>query len=168
MQEDADTFSEIINTAALADYFFIAEHWKAGDDLEIIASRPVAAAYMALFEMLDIKCVAIIDETNREFIHLIFDTPEKKEKIDDFFSSFNFGPRIAYGVHMPDIYEGSSEPNMNIVDRYATIIHHYFTPNSGRPLHIPVGKNNPTGETLHAEYTSDGFQGFVRISYPSS
>ncbi|MBK6865494.1 MAG: hypothetical protein IPG91_19260 [Ideonella sp.] len=83
---------------------------------------------------------------------------------------------------MPDIYEGQSEPVEWVYQQYQTTIHHFFTPNSGRPLRIPIGKDSAriakvanaivghfhgldegerAGRTIHAEYTAEGLQRFV-------
>lgn len=177
-----ETFRKALCTAALADYFFIGEQMKVGDERETIASEPVAVAFLEVFEALGIGCDGVIDDRNQVFIHLVFHSAAEKERADDYFTSFNFGLRRKCGIPMPDIYEGQPEPVERVYQQYQTTIHHFFTPNSGRPLRIPIGKDSAriaamaeaivgqfhgideterAGRTIHAEFTPAGLRGFV-------
>lgn len=185
MDSDArteDAFWQALHIAALADYFFIGEQLKVGDERETIASEPVAVAFLDLFEAIGIRCHGVVDDSNSVFIHLVFQSSEEKEKADDYFTSFNFGLRPQFGILMPDIYEGQSEPVERVYKQYQTTIHHFFIQGSGRPLRIPIGKDSAriaamahaavgrfhgidegerAGRTIHAEFTEEGLRGFV-------
>lgn len=177
-----DEFGQTLYTAALADYFYICEQMKVGDERETIASKPVAEAFQQLFDMLGITCEGFIDNNNPVFVHLVFASAAEKERVDAYFSNFNLGLRSQYAIPMPDIYEGHSVPVEKVYQQYQTTIHHFFTPNSGRPLRIPIGKDSTriaamaktivgqfhgvdegerAGRTIHAEYTTEGLIGFT-------
>lgn len=177
-----EAFRQSLDTAALADYFFIGEQMKIGNERETIASEPVAVAFLELFKALGIGCDGVIDDGSQMFIHLVFHSAAEKESADEYFTSFNFGPRRQSGIPMPDIYEGQAEPVERVYQQYQTTIHHFFTPNSGRPLRIPIGKDSArvaamakaivgqfhgiderdrAGRTIHAEFTEAGLRGFV-------
>jgi hypothetical protein len=177
-----EAFRQALCTAALADYFFIGEQMKVGDERETIASKPVAVAFLEIFDALGIGCDGVIDDSNQVFIHLVFHSAAEKERADDYFTGFNFGLRRKCGIPMPDIYEGQPEPVEKVYQQYQTTIHHFFTPNSGRPLRIPIGKDSAriaamaeaivgqfhgideterAGRTIHAEFTAAGLRGFV-------
>ena len=59
-----EAFRRALYSAALADYFFIGEQTKVGDERETIASEPVAGAFLDLFDALGIGCSGIIDDDN--------------------------------------------------------------------------------------------------------
>ena len=164
-EHDEEGFSQALWTAALADYYFIGYQTRTFTDFAVIASNPVANAFTVLFERLSISYSSYVHPENKMFIVIDFDSIEEKEKADEYFSSFNSSTRQMHQISMPDIYEGSAEPDMLICQRYQTIIHHYLTKGSERPLQIPVGMDNPTGRTVHAEYTEGGFQGLRSIGY---
>lgn len=181
----AEAFRETIHIAALADYFLIGEQLKVGDDRETIASEPVALGFLELFEALGIGCKGFIDERDSTFIHLEFHSPAEKERADEYFTSFNLGVRPKFGIPMPDIYEGQLEPVEKICSQYQTTIHHFFIPDSGRPLRIPIGRDiariaamakatvgqfrgidegERAGRTILAEFTEEGLRGFAFFS----
>jgi hypothetical protein len=176
-----ETFGQALSIAALADYFFISEQMKVGDECTTVASEPVAYAFLELFEALGIGCDGLIDDDNQMFVDLVFRSAEEKEKADDYFTSFNFFLRQQFGIPMPDIYEGQAEPVKKVHQQYQTTIHHFFTPDSGRPLRIPIGRDSArieamaqavvgkfhgindgerAGRTIHAEFTEAGLRGF--------
>jgi hypothetical protein len=177
-----ETFGQALSVAALADYFFISEQMKVGDERRTIASEPVAYALLELFEALGIGCDGLIDDDNQMFVNLVFRSVAEKEKADEYFMSFNLLLRQQLGIPMPDIYEGQAEPVREVHQQYQTTIHHFFTPWSGRPLRIPIGKDSArieamakavvgkfngindgerAGRTIHAEFTEAGLRGFV-------
>ena len=176
-----ETFRQALYTAALADYFFVGEQAKVGDERETIASAPVARAFLGLFEALGIGCEGVIDDSNQMFIHLVFHSESEKDRANDHFTSFDLGLRRQCGIPMPDIFEGGSEPVEKVYQQYQTTIHH-FLPNGGRPLRIPIGKDSArmaamaqaivgrfqgidererAGRTIHAEFTETGLRGFT-------
>lgn len=164
-EHDDEAFEQAVRTAALADYYFIGYQTKTFTDVAIIASEPPAAAFAALFDQCSISYSSYTHPGNGMFTVIQFESASDKERADDFFGEFNFATRAAYGIPMPDIYEGAENPDLKICQRYQTIIHHFLSEGSGRPLHIPVGRDDSTGGTLHAEYTARGFRGLRRISY---
>jgi len=180
--DKSTSFGDALRTAALADYYMIAEQLGASDDREIIASRPVALAFIELFDLIGVQCEGVIDEQNEMFIHLIFKTALEKSAVDKYFTNYNFAIRPDFGILMPDIYEGQPTPVEQVHQQYFTTIHHYLTPGSGRPLRIPIGKDfdrikgaikpealeqyddfneKRAGRTIHAEYAEHGLQGFT-------
>ena len=78
-------------------------------------------------------------------VKIIFPNEQEQDKMHKFFEMFNFKRKQAQGVDkqfppMPDIYQGSSRPDVYLIRMYISSIEEAFDGDT-KIVEIPVGEN---------------------------
>jgi hypothetical protein len=136
----SDEFFRVLGLSLMADYFNVRQLSSTHkSELDFLCKKTIFEHFTNVFDGLGAKHILHECSQDQSYLWITFKSDQDKDLVDDYFTNFNHFNRKNSLIALPNLYEGSSNVNIEICAYYLRAIEAMIESDFKSKIAIPFG-----------------------------
>ncbi len=136
----SEAFFRVLGLSLMADYFNVRQlSSKHKSELVFLCKKTIFEHFTSVFDGLGAKHKLYECSQDNNYLWIAFNSDKDKDLVDDYFTNFNHFNRKNSLIALPNLYEGSSNVNIEVCAYYLHAIETMIESDFKSNIAIPFG-----------------------------